>query len=99
LTLVSKTPFVVLCSVLLSWSCTGNHPEAGACSEERPYYGVCTAGSHDLLGWAGPCRTTRADAQHDADEHARTAHDGNAQWIGVGRVNRYSGYGRDGLQP
>lgn len=78
----------------------GNHPEANICSAEKPYYAVCTAGSHDLQGWVGKCHAARSDAQSDADEHARKAHGGVTQWTGVARTGGAASYGDNrGLPP
>lgn len=78
----------------------GNHPESKVCSAERPYFAVCTAGSHDLQGWVGPCHATRAEAEQDAAEHARKAHEGTTQWTGVARTTGTGDYGENrGLPP
>lgn len=78
----------------------GNHPDANSCSVDNPYYAVCTAGSHDLQGWVGPCRTAQDAAQKDADEHAQKSHAGVQQWTGVTHTIRATGYGRNsGVQP
>ena len=43
---------------------SGNHPEAGACPKERPWYAICTHSLHNLEGWySRECRTTQAAAQ------------------------------------
>jgi hypothetical protein len=78
----------------------GNHPEAKLCSAERPYYAVCTAGSHDLQGWTGPCHATREEAEKDAAEHAHKSHHGVTQWTGVARTSGSGGYSDNrGLPP
>lgn len=77
----------------------GNHPEANTCGPDKPYYAVCTAGSHDLQGWVGPCHATREDAERDAEQHARRDHGGNMQWTGVARTSGAGGYGSDRSLP
>jgi len=77
----------------------GNYPEANTCSQDTPYYAVCTAGSHDLQGWVGKCQTTREDAQQDADQHAKRVHAGVTQWTGVTRISRAAKYRNSGLPP
>lgn len=78
----------------------GNHPEAKLCSTERPYYAVCTSGSHDLQGWVGPCHSTRDEAEKDAQEHAQKVHDGNTHWTGVARTSGTGSYSENrGLPP
>lgn len=95
-----RAPFYLV-TLLLSTSvhALGNHPEANTCSAAKPYYAVCTAGSHDLQGWVGACYATREEAQHAADEHARKAHGGNMQWTGIARTSGASGYGGDRSLP
>ncbi len=78
----------------------GNHPESNLCSAEKPYYAICTAGSHDLQGWVGKCHATQKEAQADADEHARKDHNSVAQWTGVARTGGTMSYGANrGLPP
>lgn len=77
----------------------GNYPEANTCSQDMPYYAVCTAGSHDLQGWVGKCQTRREDAQKEADAHAQKSHAGVTQWTGVTRISRAAKYRNSGLPP
>ena len=75
----------------------GNYPEANTCSQDKPYYAVCTAGSHDLQGWVGQCKASREEAQHEADAHAQKSHAGVTQWTGVTRISRAAKYRNSGL--
>ncbi|MBI3775470.1 MAG: hypothetical protein HY273_07950 [Gammaproteobacteria bacterium] len=77
----------------------GNYPEANTCSQHKPYYAVCTAGSHDLQGWVGTCYASREEAQKEADEHAQKLHAGVSQWTGVTRISRTAKYRNSGLPP
>ena len=77
----------------------GNYPEANTCSQDKPYYAVCTAGSHDLQGWVGTCYASREDAQQEADAHALKSHAGVTQWTGVTRISRAAKYRNSGLPP
>lgn len=77
----------------------GNYPEANTCSQDMPYYAVCTAGSHDLQGWTGKCQASREDAQKQADLHAQKSHAGISQWTGVTRISRTAKYRNSGLPP
>ncbi len=62
----------------------GNHPEAGACSLNKPHFAICTHSLHNLEGWfSKSCYADRALAQHDAEEHAKKHHQGNMRWTGV----------------
>jgi hypothetical protein len=74
-------------TVTNAWA-MGNYPDANSCPNETPYYSVCTSSSHGLLGWSGPCRATKEEAQKDADEHARKFHNGDTHWTGVARARR-----------
>lgn len=63
---------------------SGNHPEAGTCSTEKPYFAICTHSFHSLEGWySSNCHTTQEAAQKDADKHAKKYHDGNSRWTGI----------------
>lgn len=77
----------------------GNYPEANTCSQDKPYYAVCTAGSHDLQGWVGSCYASREEAQQEADAHAQKSHAGVTQWTGVTRISRAAKYRNSGLPP
>lgn len=77
----------------------GNYPEANTCSQDQPYYAVCTAGSHDLQGWVGKCYASRVAAQQEADAHAQKVHAGVTQWTGVTRISRTAKYRNSGLPP
>ena len=77
----------------------GNYPEANTCSQDTPYYAVCSAGSHDLQGWVGKCQASRAAAQQEADAHAQKFHAGVTQWTGVTRISRAAKYRNSGVPP
>ena len=78
----------------------GNYPEANTCSQDKPYYAVCTAGSHDLQGWTGKCQARREDALRDAAEHAQKFHAGVTQWTGATRISHGAArYSNNGLPP
>jgi hypothetical protein len=63
---------------------SGNHPDAGACDAERPWYAICTHSLHSLEGWYGDgCYSDRASAQKEAEQHAKKYHNGNMRWTGV----------------
>jgi hypothetical protein len=81
--------FCLLCS---SFSfASGNHPDAGACDAERPWYAICTHSLHSLEGWYGDnCYAEREPAQKEAEAHAKKYHNGNMRWTGV-KKNRDSG--------
>ncbi len=62
----------------------GNHPEAGVCTPDKPYFAICTHSLHNLEGWfSRSCYEDRALAQREAEEHARKNHQGNMRWTGV----------------
>jgi hypothetical protein len=66
---------------------SGNHPEAGGCPPEKPYFAICTHSFHSLEGWySSNCYATPEEAQKDADEHARIYHKGNSRYTGVSKV-------------
>ena len=77
----------------------GNYPEANTCHQDKPYYAVCTAGTHGLQGWVGQCQTSREGAQKDADGHAQKSHAGVTQWTGVTRISHAAKYRNSGLPP
>ncbi len=77
----------------------GNYPEANTCLQDKPYYAVCSAGSHDLQGWTGKCQDSREAAQLEADAHAKKFHAGVTQWTGVTRISRAAKYRNSGLPP
>ncbi|NOX75315.1 MAG: hypothetical protein GXP17_01550 [Gammaproteobacteria bacterium] len=89
-----------LCIILLTGGmgtgqaqASGNHPEAGACSIEQPWFAFCTHSLHSLEGWYGEhCYTDRQAAQREAEQHAKKFHQGNMRWTGV-RKQRTSGSG------
>ena len=65
-------------------SALGNHPEAGTCSSEKPYFAICTHSFHSLEGWySRNCHATQAGAQKDADDHAEKYHQGKSRWTGI----------------
>ena len=84
---------IILSALLLAGAGTaaaiaaGNHPEAGTCPPDKPYYAVCTHSFHSLDGWVGSkCYATAEEAQKDAEEHARKEHGGNMRWTGVAKT-------------
>lgn len=86
----STVLFAVLFPVISYAS--GNHPEAGACPPDKPYFAICTHSFHSLEGWySSNCHTTLEAAQKDADEHAKKFHQGNSRYTGVSK-QRASGY-------
>jgi hypothetical protein len=67
---------------------SGNHPEANTCPPEKPYYAVCTNSLHSLEGWVGKgCYATAAEAQKEAEEHARKEHHGNMRYTGIAKAH------------
>jgi hypothetical protein len=71
---------------------SGNHPEAGACSEDKPYFAICTHSLHSLEGWySRECFETKEEAQQRAEAHAQEYHNGNMRWTGI-RKQRSSNY-------
>jgi len=66
---------------------SGNHPEAGACPKEKPYYAICTHSLHSLQGWYGKkCYIDKQSAQRDAEAHAKKYHHGNMRWTGINQL-------------
>lgn len=66
---------------------SGNHPEAGSCPKEEPYYAICTHSLHSLEGWFGnQCHADKQSAQHDAEAHAKLHHQGNMRWTGINQL-------------
>jgi len=76
---------VLLASIPFSTTlASGNHPEAGICSPDKPHFAICTHSLHNLEGWfSRNCYADKALAQRDAEEHARKNHQGNMRWTGV----------------
>jgi len=77
--------------LLLTWAvniqASGNHPDAGACPPDKPYFAICTNSLHSLEGWySSNCHATREAAQKDADEHAKKYHNGNSRYTGISKV-------------
>ena len=65
----------------------GNHPEAGACPPDKPYFAICTHSLHSLEGWySRECHATREAAEKDAEAHAREQHGGVMRWTGVSKT-------------
>lgn len=91
--------FFMACVCVGNAAAMGNYPEANTCSQDKPFYAVCTAGSHDLQGWVGKCQATREEAQTEADAHAQKSHAGVTQWTGVTRISRAAKYRNSGLPP
>lgn len=66
---------------------SGNHPEAGTCPEDKPYYAVCTHSLHSLEGWLGKkCYATKEEAEREAKAHADKEHQGNMRWTGIAKT-------------
>lgn len=66
---------------------SGNHPQAGACPPEEPYYAICTHSLHSLEGWYGKqCYVKKEDAQRDAEAHAKKYHKGKMRWTGINQL-------------
>lgn len=79
--------FLLSISLPLPLLASGNHPDAGACPPDKPYFAICTHSFHKLEGWySSNCYATREEAQKDADEHARKYHNGNSRYTGVSKV-------------
>ena len=87
---------LILCSCLLYASlgfALGNHPSAGACGSEKPWFAICTHSLHSLEGWHGDgCYANRADAEKEAEQHAKEHHKGNMRWTGVKKSGGGSTY-------
>jgi len=65
---------------------SGNHPEAGACPPDKPYYAICTHSLHNLEGWySRDCHASREAAEKDAQRHAERWHHGNMRWTGISK--------------
>jgi len=63
---------------------SGNHPEAGTCPKDKPYFAICTHSLHNLEGWySNRCHSTQQSAQADAEAHAKKWHKGNMRWTGI----------------
>jgi hypothetical protein len=78
---------LLLASVATTALAAGNHPEAGTCPPNKPYYAICTHSFHSLEGWAGnKCYATPEEAQKDAEAHANKEHGGNMRWTGVAKT-------------
>ena len=86
---VRKISGGTLCALLLAINsnallASGNHPQAGACPKEKPYYAICTHSFHSLEGWFGSqCYSDKLAAQQEAEAHARSNHQGNMRWTGI----------------
>jgi hypothetical protein len=80
-------PFALIVLTMLGATnlhAAGNHPEAGACGGDKPYFAICTHSLHSLEGWySRECFATREEAQQRAEEHAKEYHNGNMRWTGV----------------
>jgi len=69
-----------------SASALGNHPEAGICSTDKPYFAICTHSFHSLEGWYSKnCHAMQEAAQKDANEHAKKYHKGKSRWTGISK--------------
>lgn len=79
--------FLVISQLSSTALASGNHPDAGACPKDKPYYAICTHSLHSLEGWfSNQCRADKASAQRDAEAHAKKYHDGNMRWTGVNQL-------------
>jgi len=74
---------VILYSLSSPASTSGNFPQSKNCPDEKPFHSICTHSLHNLEGWYGQCRKTRAEAQQDADQHVEKFHNSNSRWTGV----------------
>jgi len=84
--------FILLLLIPVYVYAAGNHPEAGVCSTEKPYFAICTHSFHSLEGWySSNCHATQESAQKDADEHAKEYHRGKSRWTGISK-QRTSSY-------
>jgi len=80
-TLLSSTAFA-----------SGNHPQAGSCTPEKPYFAICTHSLHSLEGWFGKgCYVEKSAAQAEAEQHADQYHKGKMRWTGISK-SRISSY-------
>jgi len=76
--------FLIIFSLSNSALASGNHPEAGICPKDKPYYAICTHSFHSLEGWfSDQCHTDKTAALHDAEKHAKQHHHGNMRWTGI----------------
>lgn len=66
---------------------SGNHPEAGICPKDKPYYAICTHSLHNLEGWFGKqCSVDKQSAQREAEQHAKKHHQDNMRWTGINQL-------------
>jgi hypothetical protein len=90
-------PFLIISTLLflafsITASASGNHPEAGTCPTEKPYFAICTHSFHNLEGWySSHCHDTQDAAQKDADKHSEKYHQDNSRWTGI-KKQRSAGY-------
>ena len=83
---------LLMTAIPISAFALGNHPEAGTCSSNKPYFAICTHSFHNLEGWySSNCHRTRDAAQKDADKHTKDYHQGNSRWTGI-KKQRSAGY-------
>jgi len=61
----------------------GNHPESGACPDDKPFFVFCSHSLHNLEGWMGSCHKTKQQAEVEAAKHVQKEHGGNSRWTGV----------------
>ena len=77
--------WIALLGLPLCVSAMGNHPTANNCPPDKPYQAICTSSLHSLEGWYGSCYATEAEAQAEADHHAKQEHGGNSRWTGINK--------------
>ena len=78
--------FLVIFQISSTVSASGNHPDAGTCPKDKPYFAICTHSLHSLEGWySTQCRADKATAQQDAEAHAKKFHNGNMRWTGISK--------------
>lgn len=79
--------FLIIFSLSNTALASGNHPEAGACPKEKPYFAICTHSFHSLEGWySDQCHADKASAQRDAEAHAKQYHQGEMRWTGINQL-------------
>ena len=84
---ISTLFFLVISQISSPVLASGNHPDAGTCPKDKPYYAICTHSLHSLEGWfSTQCRADKESAQRDAEAHAKKYHDGNMRWTGTNQL-------------
>lgn len=76
--------FLIISQISSSALASGNHPDAGTCPKDKPYYAICTHSFHSLEGWfSDECHADKAAALLDAEAHAKQYHQSNMRWTGI----------------